>query len=206
MTALTAAGPEATAGSEDEHDEVRPPLDAVLLTPGVVEAVRALVEIMDRGGLTKLDLVHGDLAVRLRSGGARAAAGAATVDPELGSLPVRAADGSLPVAVPAPAVEPGDYVVTSPMVGTYYASPSPGAAPFVEVGDPVAAGQTVGIVEAMKIMNEIPAELGGVVVAILVENGQPVEYGSPLMRLDTRGGRGGRGAAGAPSVGIGGPA
>jgi acetyl-CoA carboxylase biotin carboxyl carrier protein len=81
--------------------------------------------------------------------------------------------------VPEPAVEPG-HVVKSPMVGTFYRSATPGSKPFVEVGDAVEEGGTLCIVEAMKLMNEIEADKGGVVKAILVENGQPVEFGQPL--------------------------
>jgi acetyl-CoA carboxylase biotin carboxyl carrier protein len=82
----------------------------------------------------------------------------------------------------APDVVEG-HIVTSPMIGTYYSAPTPGEAPFVHVGDDVDVGQVVGIVEAMKIMNEIISDRAGVVFEVLVENAQPVEYGSPLIRL-----------------------
>ena len=82
---------------------------------------------------------------------------------------------------PAPPAEPEGHVVKSPMVGTFYRSASPGAKPFVEVGDEVKAGDPLCIIEAMKLMNEIEADRAGVVKAILVENGQPVEYGQPLV-------------------------
>jgi acetyl-CoA carboxylase biotin carboxyl carrier protein len=173
------------AGDRDDAS-ARQPLEAVLLTPGVIAAVRSLVEIMDRGGLSKLDLVHGELSVRLRSGGERLPARSAPSDAVTDAtqtMPV-VTDGAPPVRATLP--DPDDHVVTSPMVGTYYAAPSPGTPPFVRVGDAVEAGQTVGIVEAMKIMNEIVAERGGIVTTILVENGQAVEYGSPLMRLGAR--------------------
>lgn len=81
------------------------------------------------------------------------------------------------------ATAPNGYIVSSPMIGTYYSAPGPGEEPFVRVGDMIAAGQTVAIIEAMKIMNEIQAERGGVVEELLVSNGQPVEYNQPLMRL-----------------------
>ena len=94
-----------------------------------------------------------------------------------------------PVAASTPAVplpqatppEPEGHIVKSPMVGTYYRCPSPGAKPFVEVGDSVKKGQTICIIEAMKLMNEIEADKDGVIKAVLVENGQPVEYGEPLL-------------------------
>jgi len=94
-----------------------------------------------------------------------------------------------PVAAPAPApvaetaaepAQPDGHVVKSPMVGTFYRTPSPGAKSFVEVGQSVKAGDTLCIIEAMKLMNEIEADVSGVVKAILIENGQPVEYGEPL--------------------------
>ena len=79
--------------------------------------------------------------------------------------------------------DPPEILITAPMIGTFYAGATPGAQPFVAEGDHVYVGQTIGIIEAMKIMNEIAADRAGVVEAILVGNGQPVEYGSPLMRL-----------------------
>jgi acetyl-CoA carboxylase biotin carboxyl carrier protein len=87
-----------------------------------------------------------------------------------------------PAAGAAPAIE--GHVVKSPMVGTFYRSPSPGAKPFVEIGDAVKAGQTVCIIEAMKLLNEIESDKDGIVRAILVENGQPVEYGEPLVVIE----------------------
>ncbi|MCA1723981.1 MAG: acetyl-CoA carboxylase, biotin carboxyl carrier protein [Thermomicrobia bacterium] len=81
------------------------------------------------------------------------------------------------------ATAPNGYIVPSPMIGTYYSAPGPGEEPFVRVGDVIAVGQTIAIIEAMKIMNEIQAERGGTVEELLVSNGQPVEYSQPLMRL-----------------------
>jgi acetyl-CoA carboxylase biotin carboxyl carrier protein len=95
-----------------------------------------------------------------------------------GMMPVPAA-GPAAAAAEAPA-EPEGHVVKSPMVGTFYRSPSPGAKAFVEVGQSVSAGDTLCIIEAMKLMNEIEADAGGIIKAVLVENGQPVEYGEPL--------------------------
>ncbi|HEX9893334.1 MAG TPA: acetyl-CoA carboxylase biotin carboxyl carrier protein [Gemmatimonadales bacterium] len=93
--------------------------------------------------------------------------------------------GAAPVAAPAPAVQLKE--IRSPMVGTFYAAPEPGAEPYVRVGQRVAAGQTVCIVEAMKIMNEIEAELGGVIREVSVEDATPVEYGQVLFRVDPNG-------------------
>ena len=93
---------------------------------------------------------------------------------------------------PAPAAAPGSdlpdlpdgHVVASPMVGTFYASPSPGARPFIEIRQRVSAGDTLCIIEAMKILNQIEADISGTITSILVENGQPVEYGEPLFAID----------------------
>jgi acetyl-CoA carboxylase biotin carboxyl carrier protein len=93
----------------------------------------------------------------------------------------------VPVLAPAPAATPAaipGHVVKSPMVGTFYRSPSPGAKTFVEVGDTVKSGDTICIIEAMKLLNEIECDKDGVIKAILVENGQPVEYGEPLVIID----------------------
>jgi acetyl-CoA carboxylase biotin carboxyl carrier protein len=99
--------------------------------------------------------------------------------PAVIAAPVAAA--AAPTAVPAPAAEPPKgHVVKSPMVGTFYRSPSPGAPSFVEIGKTVKPGDTLCIIEAMKLLNEIEAEVAGNVLEVLVENGQPVEYGQPL--------------------------
>ena len=138
-------------------------------TEELIGAVRELISLMGKGGISELDLTSGDVSIRLR-GAYSAAAPAATA-------PV---NGSAPAAEP-PAHE--GHLVTAPMIGTYYAAPSPGEDPFVQIGDEVEIGQVIGIIEAMKIMNEIIADNAGVVADILVENAQAVEYGSPLIRL-----------------------
>lgn len=139
----------------------------------VIAATRALVDLMRANGLTKLDVTAGSVSIRLR----------APVHP---GVPMRTPVApSPPFAETAaePETEQG-HIVRAPMVGTFYAAPAPGDPPFVRVGDHVEAGQTIGIIEAMKIMNEIPADCSGVVAEILVANGQAVEYGSPLIRIE----------------------
>jgi acetyl-CoA carboxylase biotin carboxyl carrier protein len=139
--------------------------------PAEVESlVRSLAGLMRGGGITELDVTFGAVSIRLR-----AALGPAAPAPSEPSVA-----GPL-VAVAAPAVS--EHVIAAPMIGTFYAAPAPGAPPLVEIGDRVEVGQTIGIIEAMKIMNEIAADRGGVVTAILVTNAQAVEYGSPLIRL-----------------------
>ena len=150
------------AGSHDRHP---------VPSPTEVESlVRGLIAMMRSGGMSELDVSFGDVSVRLR-GGAPATAPAA--------MPWPVAEA----ATPEPVAASNDHAVAAPMIGTFYASASPGTPPFVEVGDVVAAGQTIGIIEAMKIMNEIAADRGGVVTEVVAQNGQPVEYGSPLVRI-----------------------
>lgn len=138
----------------------------------VADLVRALAEVMQQDSVTELDLELGTLTLRLR----RAVEGPAHSNAQV------AAD---PGAESPPA--PG-HVVSAPMVGTFYTSPTPSSPAFVAVGDYIVAGQTIGIIEAMKIMNEITTDRSGVVMEFLTDNAQPVEYGSPLIRVsDTRG-------------------
>ena len=134
----------------------------------VADLVRSLASVMRQSSITELDLDVGPMSVRLRR---PAADLVSTGQPRL-------EDDAATALASAP-----ETVITAPMIGTFYTSATPGAQPFVNEGDEVAVGQTIGIIEAMKIMNEIAADSSGVVETILVGNGQPVEYGSPLMRL-----------------------
>lgn len=138
--------------------------------------VSELVEVMSRGGITELDLDYLDVRIRLRG----AAAGQGSPVAAAPAAPVALPQNTV---VPAPLPPATGTFVTAPMVGTFYASPTPGDPPFVQVGDSVRVGQTIGIIEAMKIMNEIAAEVDGVIVEVLAANGQPVEYGTELLRL-----------------------
>jgi acetyl-CoA carboxylase biotin carboxyl carrier protein len=135
----------------------------------VADLVGSLASVMRQADVTELDLALGDVTIRLRR-----PARANEADPGERLI-------AEPGAITGPA--PAGHLISAPMVGTFYASPTPSAPPFVRVGDAVAMGQTIGIIEAMKIMNEITADRDGFVEELLVENGQPVEYGSPLMRL-----------------------
>ncbi|HEY0293430.1 MAG TPA: acetyl-CoA carboxylase biotin carboxyl carrier protein [Hansschlegelia sp.] len=140
------------------------------------ELVRELAELMTENGLTEIEIERGDFRVRVaRQASAVPAASAPPFSP---AVTVAAAS--------AEAVDPAKHpgVVLSPMVGTAYLAPEPGARPFVEVGATVRQGQTVLIVEAMKTMNAIPAPKAGVVREILVTDGQPVEFGEPLLIVD----------------------
>lgn len=140
----------------------------------LTDAVRQLVEVMRAAGLQRLEVSQGDLRIALESAPAVAAVPTA---PLVQPGPTVSAPGAVPT--PDEQLE----AIVAPMVGTFYAAPRPGADPFVRVGDHVEPGQVVAIIEAMKVMNEIVAERAGTIVEILVENGQPVEYGQPLMRF-----------------------
>jgi len=132
--------------------------------------IRKLAKLLKETGLTEIEFETDDARIRVNAGGTGPAVVAATV------LAAPAAAGSA-----APAEGPAAGSVSSPMVGTAYLSPEPNAAAFVKVGDRVAKGQTVLIIEAMKVMNPIPAPHAGTVTEILVQDGQPVEFGEPLM-------------------------
>jgi acetyl-CoA carboxylase biotin carboxyl carrier protein len=142
-----------------------------------VKKVTKLIELMKEHDLAEIDLKQGDTAVRLKRGGDVVMAAAPAAAP-------RAAPAAAGAAEAAPAAEDKMLVITSPMVGTFYRASSPEAAPFVKVGDRIGPEKTVCIVEAMKVFNEIPAGVSGQVVAILVENGAPVEFGQPLIKVD----------------------
>ena len=145
--------------------------------------IRKLVELMNEHDLSEIDLCQGETRIRLRrQREAVAPAGNCTVTPSLAPPPVPTGAAS-----PAtPADDPQVAIVTSPMVGTFYAAASPDTPAFIKVGDHVGPDTTVCIVEAMKVFNEIPAGVSGKVIAVLVENGEPVEYGQPLFKVDSR--------------------
>ena len=139
--------------------------------------VRELAELLNDTGLSEIEVEDGDRKIKVcRNIQAVAAAPVAVAAPVAPAAPVPTADAA-PAAAPANAVK-------SPMVGTAYLTPEPGAAPFVSVGDKVSAGTTLLIVEAMKVMNPITAPNGGTVKSILVESGQPVEFDQPLMVIE----------------------
>jgi acetyl-CoA carboxylase biotin carboxyl carrier protein len=139
--------------------------------------LKTLIELVETSGIAELEIQEGEARVRItRSHGANAATAAQPVIAVAPAAPAPAAAPSTPLEVPP---EEG-HVVKSPMVGTFYRAATPGAQAFVEVGDTVQEGATLCIVEAMKLMNEIEADKGGVIKAILVDNGQPVEFGQPL--------------------------
>ncbi|WP_186011384.1 acetyl-CoA carboxylase biotin carboxyl carrier protein [Burkholderia gladioli] len=147
--------------------------------------LKTLIDLVSESGISELEVTEGEGKVRIVKNAppvyVQPASGYA---PQVGApAPAAAAplEGAAPAAAAAPApTAPQGHVVTSPMVGTFYRAPSPGADPFVQVGDTVKEGQTICIIEAMKLLNEIESDKAGVVKEILVENGQAVEYGQPL--------------------------
>jgi len=144
--------------------------------------LKTLIELVESSGIAELEISEGEERVRItRALPGQAALATGTVPPPTVTSLVPAANGATAGATPAPAAGTEGHVVKSPMVGTFYRSASPGAKPFVEVGDAVQVGDPLCIIEAMKLMNEIEADQAGTVKAILVENGQPVEYAQPLV-------------------------
>ncbi len=151
-----------------------------------IRKVKKLIELLEESNIAELEIREGEESVRI----SRYGSGAVQVGvPMQHYAPPAGAADSAPVAPPVAAEKPEDklpagHIVTSPMVGTFYRAATPGADPFVEVGSKVAVGDTLCIIEAMKILNQIESDKAGVVSAVLVENGQPVEYGQPLFAIE----------------------
>ena len=148
-----------------------------------IRKIKKLIELLDESGVAEIEIKEGEESVRI----SRAMA----------SAPVYAPPAPMPAAAPAPAPAapaaaggddtaelPAGHLVKAPMVGTFYRAPSPGAKPFVEVGQTVSVGDTLCIIEAMKMLNQIEADKAGTVKAILGENGQPVEFGEPMFVIE----------------------
>jgi acetyl-CoA carboxylase biotin carboxyl carrier protein len=164
------------------------------MKPQDIEDLKQLIDFLKENQVAEFDLDRGDLKIRLKfNQPAASATGLSDLARMLGSAQTVAAQASAPAAAAAPlaaapeavAEDPdaGLHFVKSPIVGTYYGSPSPGAAPFVSLGDHVAKGQVICIVEAMKLMNEIESDAAGEVVKCFVTNGQPIEFGQPLFSI-----------------------
>ena len=147
--------------------------------------LKTLIDLVSESNVSELEITEAEGKVRIVKGGGVGAMQAAPVAPAAPSVAAPAAPGA-PIApvVAEPAAEPVGHIVKSPMVGTFYRSASPGAKAFVEVGSQIKQGETICIVEAMKILNEIEADQSGTVTQILGENGQAVEYGQPLFVIE----------------------
>ena len=146
-----------------------------------IRKVKKLIELLEESGIAEIEIHEGEESVRISRNAAPGAVAAPA--PVAIAAPVAAAAPAVAAAPPAEEKIEG-HVLNSPMVGSFYRSPSPGAASFVDVGSKVKVGDTLCIIEAMKLLNQIEADKGGTIKAILVENGQPVEYNQPLFVIE----------------------
>jgi len=156
--------------------------------PGMdIRKIKKLIELLEESGIAEIEIKEGEEAVRI----SRMPTGAAAPmhHHPLASVPM-AAPVEMPKAITAPVEaaaakpRPNEHVITAPMVGTFYASPSPGSKAFIEIGDEVKVGQVLCIIEAMKMMNQIEADKAGRVTSIMARNGDPVEFGQPLFVVE----------------------
>jgi acetyl-CoA carboxylase biotin carboxyl carrier protein len=150
-----------------------------------IRKVKKLIELLEESGIAEIEISEGEDSVRISRFGSNVAAPVAV------AMPPAAAPAAATAAAPASALamaeaEEDGHVVPAPMVGTFYNAPSPGSAPFVQVGDRVSIGDALCIIEAMKMMNQIEAEVAGTIKSIRVQNGDPVEYGQILFVIDQR--------------------
>jgi acetyl-CoA carboxylase biotin carboxyl carrier protein len=151
-----------------------------------IRKIKKLIELLEESGIAEIEIKEGEEALRI----SRMSSGTAVAHvPSVASLPLAA---PLPVpqaaapaaAAPVAKAKSNEHVITAPMVGTFYGAPSPGAKPFVEIGDEIKVGQVLCIIEAMKMMNQIEADKAGRVTSIMARNGDPVEFGQPLFVVE----------------------
>jgi acetyl-CoA carboxylase biotin carboxyl carrier protein len=150
-----------------------------------IRKIKKLIELLEESGLAEIEISEGEESVRIaryHQGTAVVQQGAAATTPA--GRRNTAEPPSRPAAAAPPPATRDENLVTAPMVGTFYASPTPGAKAFVEVGQEVKVGQVLCIIEAMKMMNQIESERAGTVVAVLAKNGEPVEFGQPLFAIE----------------------
>jgi acetyl-CoA carboxylase biotin carboxyl carrier protein len=154
-----------------------------------IRKIKKLIELLEESGIAEIEIKEGEEALRI----SRMPTGSAVTHqmPHVASLPLAA-----PLQVPAKAAAPtpaevaaakakaNEHVITAPMVGTFYGAPSPGAKPFIEIGDEIKVGQVLCIIEAMKMMNQIEADKAGRITSIMARNGDPVEFGQPLFVVE----------------------
>ena len=162
-----------------------------------IRKIKKLIELLEESGVSEIEIKEGEESVRIARHGTAEAPGAAArpaaahyaaapAAPGPTSASMRSASARASVEEPeaAPAAGEGEHMVTAPMVGTYYNAPSPGAKPYVNIGDEVEVGQVLCTIEAMKMMNQIESDVAGRVRAALVKNGEPVEFGQPLFIIE----------------------
>ncbi|MBW4052304.1 MAG: acetyl-CoA carboxylase biotin carboxyl carrier protein [Proteobacteria bacterium] len=156
-----------------------------------IRKIKKLIELLEESGIAEIEIKEGEEAVRI----SRMPVGGAFVQPQqawfgpaqpppMPLAPAPAASGSAAAGESAAKPKPNEHVITAPMVGTFYASASPGAKAFVEIGDEVKVGQVLCIIEAMKMMNQIEADRAGRITSIMARNGDPVEFGQPLFVVE----------------------
>jgi len=151
-----------------------------------IRKIKKLIELLEESGIAEIEIKEGEEAVRISRMGTAAATAQALPPVVHAGLPPAAAAVAPPPAPESAAhkPKPNEHVITAPMVGTFYASPSPGAKPFVEIGDEIKVGQVLCIIEAMKMMNQIEADKAGRIASIMARNGDPVEFGQPLFVIE----------------------
>jgi acetyl-CoA carboxylase biotin carboxyl carrier protein len=148
-----------------------------------IRKVKKLIELLEQSNINELEINEGDESVRISRGGTAVTYAAAPAPAPVAAAPAPvAAPAAAEAAAPA-SEEPAGHAVKSPMVGTFYASPAPDAPPFVTVGQTVAAGDVICIIEAMKMMNQIEADKAGTIGAILIEDGEAVEFDQPIVTI-----------------------
>ena len=148
-----------------------------------IRKVKKLIELLEESGISEIEIKEGEESVRISRNGPNMTMPQMQYAPAM-APPMAAPASAAPVAAEAAAPEVSGHVVTSPMVGTFYEAPSPGSAPFVEVGKSVKEGDALCIIEAMKMLNQIEADKSGVIKQMVAENGQPVEFGQPLFIIE----------------------
>ena len=150
-----------------------------------IRKVKKLLELLDESGIAEIEITEGEESVRISRYAQNAPAVMAAPVPMAAPAAAPTTAAAAPTAVAAEPEEDG-FLIEAPMVGTFYGSSSPGAAPYVQVGDRVNEGDTLCIIEAMKMMNQIEADVSGTIKSIRVQNGEPVEYGQTLFVIDQR--------------------
>ncbi len=155
-----------------------------------IRKIKKLIELLEESGIAEIEIKEGEEAVRISRLAVAAVPGAhAPTQPTHLAAPAGAGAAAAPATLPAaessaPKPKPNEHVITAPMVGTFYASPSAGAKPFVEIGDEIKVGQVLCIIEAMKMMNQIEADRAGRITSVMAQNGDPVEFGQPLFVVE----------------------
>ena len=152
-----------------------------------IRKIKKLIELLEESGIAEIEIKEGEEALRISrmptSGMAAAQLAPMALPAALPTAPIQAAAQVAPAPAAAKA-KPNEHVITAPMVGTFYGAPSPGAKPFIEIGDEIKVGQVLCIIEAMKMMNQIESDKAGRVTSIMARNGDPVEFGQPLFVVE----------------------